>query len=156
MLCGRHTSLLKLLKGGDIQGSPPLYRSCPRAAIDSWGPLPLILTFFSILFLYLPNPPKPSQNPSQNHPKIDIFAEIFLSFFRSYFASIFGWFFVDFKCFETLKIVLPPARELNFYKIAVFALSPKIHQKTIEIRFPKSKKNRKKMWKKRVWKHAGF
>ena len=30
MLCGRHTSLLKPLKGGDIQGRPA--KRCPRAA----------------------------------------------------------------------------------------------------------------------------
>ena len=92
---------------------------------------------------------------------------LFLSEFYLFFDKIgdekrvfFLLFFVSFRALfptlETLKIVLPPARELNFYKIALFALSPKIHQKTIEIRPPKSKKNRKKMRKKGVWKHAGF
>ena len=58
--------------------------------------------------------------------KIDLFSNFFLSFFRSYFASIFCRFFVYFKSFETLKIVLPCRREHYFYKIDVFASSPKI------------------------------
>ena len=48
-----------------------------------------------------------------------------VSFIRSYFASIFCWFFVDFKSLETLKIVLPWGQEHYFYKIDVFASSPK-------------------------------
>ena len=95
---------------------------------------------FFTLFLYLPNLPKTSQNPSQNRTKIDVFCNLFLSFFRSYFASIFCWFFVDFKSLETLKIVLPCRREHYFYKIDVFASSPKIDPKTIEIWVQKSMK----------------
>ena len=63
-----------------------------------------------------------------------------VSFFRSYFASIFCWFFADFKSLETLKIVLPCRREHYFYKIDVFASSPKIDPKTIEIWVQKSMK----------------
>ena len=77
----------------------PPYIGCAHEQLSvgtwrSWPPSPPCPchfgSFFVILFLYLPNLPKPSQNPSPNHPKINIFVEIFLSFFRSYFASIFG------------------------------------------------------------------
>ena len=100
--------------------------------------------------------PKPSQNRSQNFPKIDISCYSFLLFLHFYFALIFCWLFVDFKSFETSKIVPPCRREHYFYKIDVFVLSRKFDRKTIEIWIQKLKKNWTKSLKKRVWKHVAF
>ena len=49
------------------------------------------------------------------------------------------------RCLETLKIELPPRRELIFYKIDVFALSPKIVPNfTPKIDRKKTKKKKEK------------
>ena len=45
------------------------------------------------------------------------------------FVLFFVLFFVFFRTLETLKIVLPSRRELNFCKIAVFALDEKRQRK---------------------------
>ena len=61
-----------------------------------------------------------------------LFLSEFCSFFdeigdekRVFFLLLFVSFRVLFPTLETLKIVLPPARELNFYKIALFVLDEK-------------------------------
>ena len=64
-------------------------------------------------------------------------------FFVLILQRFFVDFFADFKSLETLKIVLPCRREHYFYKIDVFASSPKIDPKTIEIWVQKSMK----IWK---------
>ena len=57
--------------------------------------------------------------------KIDIEKRIdFLLF------SVISWKF--FLAFETLKIVLPPARERNFHKIAFFGFDEKRGRKSVE------------------------
>ena len=63
-------------------------------------------------------------------------------FFVFILDPLFCGLFVDFQLLETLKIVLPSRRNANFYKIDVFALSPKIDQKNVEIWRPKSIENR--------------
>ena len=65
-------------------------------------------------------------------------------------------FFVDFKSLETLKIVLPCRREHYFYKIDVFASSPKIDKKTSKFGFRNPRKFEKKTLRKRVCKHVRF
>ena len=80
-------------------------------------------------------------------PKIQNFDGFFLSFFESFFGFIFFGFFVDFLSLESLKIVLPPRRELNFYKIGVFVLSSKIDQKTMDLGVQKSSQNHEKSLK---------
>ena len=52
-------------------------------------------------------------------PNLDFFRYFSLSFFGFIFGSIFLWFCVDFGRLESLILVLPPAREHNFYKIDV-------------------------------------
>ena len=78
------------------------------------------------------------------------FPYFFLSFFGLFFELIFLGFFVDFLSLESLKIVLPPRRELNFYKIGVFVLSSKIDQKTMDFWVQKSSQNHEKSFKMRV------
>ena len=70
-----------------------------------------------------------SQNGSRNR----FFDHFFGCFFAPSFYINFLLFFLFFSMLETLKIVLPCRRENYFYKIDVFASSPKIDPKTIEI-----------------------
>ena len=97
----------------------------------TWVLVPLFRSCFLILLLYSPNIAKLSESSSQNCAKIDNLCNMFLSFFRSHFASIFCWLLVDFKSFETLKIVLPCRREHDFCKIAVFTWDFKTMKQTI-------------------------
>ena len=80
----------------------------------------------------------------QNCRKIDIFGDFLDMFYETFiflknslifskiadekhidFDLFFMLFFVFFRTLETLKIVLPSRRELNFYKIAFFAIDEK-------------------------------
>ena len=69
-------------------------------------------------------------------PKSFFFQYFSLSFFRFIFASIFLWFFVDFGPLESLILVLPPAREHNFYKIDVFRFVANFGPKIVVLRVP--------------------
>ena len=62
-------------------------------------------------------------------PNSHFFRYFSLSFSGFIFRSIFLQFFVDFWSLETLKIELPPARELNFNKIDAFHFITNLIQK---------------------------
>ena len=66
------------------------------------------------------------------------------SFLSLIFKSIFLWFFIGFRPLETLKIVLPPTREHNFYKIGVLGFIAKFGPKIDGFWIPKSTQNQKK------------
>ena len=87
-----------------------------------------------------------------------------LHFFRYFSPSCFGFivgsilfrFFVDFGPLETLKIVLPPAREHNFYKIGVFHFIAKFDPKMTVLRVQNRCKIDENSIKKRISKHVFF
>ena len=74
---------------------------------------------------------------NQNLHVFRYFSLLFLGFI---FGSNFYRFFVDFWPLESLILVLPPAREHNFYKINVFHFIAKRCQKMVVLRVRKQYK----------------
>ena len=74
-----------------------------------------------------------------------------ISFFDQFFR-----FWVHFWCLESLKLVLPPAREHNFYKIRIFGFITKIDPNFLGSRHPNPFKNQEKLRKKRLLKQVRF
>ena len=89
-------------------------------------------------------------------PNSHLFRYFPLSFFGFIFGSIFLWFFVDFWSLETLKFVLPPAREHNFDKIDVFHFIANFAPKMMVLRGQNPCKIEENRRKKRVSKQVLF
>ena len=137
------------------QPRPPLYRSCPRAAINSWAPLPLMLTsFFQLIFI----PSKPSQTfpkpfpkPSQNQ----YFCLFFLSFFLLLSRIDFLLFFSCFRTLRNLKNRVPVEAKCLFLQNRRFRCKSKNWSKNHRNSNPKIKENSKKIVKKTCLKRVG-
>ena len=88
-----------------------------------------------------PNPPRMESKTLPN----PIFMRFLDVFFRvqicNRFFVDFSGFFVKLQCLETLKIVLPSRRELNFYKIAFFENQAKNNRKKPPKILPKTLPN---------------
>ena len=80
-------------------------------------------------------------------PNSHFFRYFSLSIFGFIFGSIFVRFFVDFWPLETLKIELPPARELNFDKIDVFHFITNFDPKMMVLRVQNRCKIEDNPWK---------
>ena len=89
-------------------------------------------------------------------PNLDFFRYFSLSFFGIVFGSIFFRFFADFGPLESLILVLPPARELNFHKIHVLGIINKFGPKMLVLRLQNRCKIEENRRKKRILKQVLF
>ena len=97
----------------------------------------------------------PNLNPCWSHVG-HFLGHFWVSFWHLNLRSPLRRFFVDFWSLETLKIELPPARELNFDKIDVFHFIANFDCKMIVLRIQNRCKFEENLWKKRVSKQVLF
>ena len=89
-------------------------------------------------------------------PNLDFFRYFSLSFFGTVYGSIFFRFFVDFGPLESLILVLPPARELNFHKIHVLGIVNKFGPQMLVLRLQNRRKIEENRRTKRILKQVLF
>ena len=131
---------------GDFPSRPP---GINPPSLPSW-------TYFSIIFQDRILKDFGTNLGSFWVPNLEFFRYLSSSFFFFIFGSDFFQFFVDSGSLETLKFVLPPAREHNFYKIDVLHFITKFGPKMIVLRVQNPCKIEENRRKKRVSKQVLF